>query len=114
MKRKHGALVVALLLAAILLGHALAAGQLGIDRYSVDGGGARSSGGGYTLNGSIGQPDVGSLSSARFSVSYPGLKHLGLPLALQPPAASETCGLLTKALSEQAPTAIDVSERTRP
>ena len=69
MKRTLGALAAALILAAVLFGRTYAAGGLIIDWWSVDGGGARSSGGAYALDGSVGQPDVDSLSSARFSLN---------------------------------------------
>jgi hypothetical protein len=69
MKRKLSALLVVLILAAVLLGRTHAAGGLAIDWWSVDGGGNRSSGGAYVFDGSIGQPDVGGLSSARFSAN---------------------------------------------
>jgi hypothetical protein len=85
MKRNLAALAVALILAAVLFGSAHAAGVLAIDWYSVDGGGARSSGA-YALDGIIGQPDAGSLSSARFAVNggfwsvTPGRGAIYLPL----------------------------------
>ena len=68
MKRKLGGLAAVLILAAVLFSSAQAAGALAIDWYSVDAGGARSSGV-YALDGIIGQPDAGSLSSARFAVN---------------------------------------------
>jgi hypothetical protein len=41
-----------------------------IDWYTIDGGGAmNSSGGGYSLSGSIGQPDAGSLSGGSYQLS---------------------------------------------
>ena len=48
----------------------------------------------------------GIVASGDEDVSYPWLKHLGLSLALPATLASETYGLLTKALSERTPTAI--------
>src|SRR4051812_29806313 len=49
------------LLAALILGAALSmsAQSYSIDWYTIDGGGGTSSGGPYTLSGTIGQPDAG-------------------------------------------------------
>jgi len=49
------------LLAALILGAALSlsAQTYSIDWYTIDGGGGTSSGGPYTLSGTIGQPDAG-------------------------------------------------------
>lgn len=40
-----------------------------INWFTVDGGGGDSSGGQYTLRGTIGQPDAGIMSAAGFSIS---------------------------------------------
>jgi hypothetical protein len=40
-----------------------------IDWYSIDGGGGTSSGGAYTLTGTIGQPDAGKLSGGDFELT---------------------------------------------
>lgn len=50
--------------------------QYAIDWYTIDGGGGTSSGGGYTLSGTIGQPDAGTLSGGNFTLQggfWPGL-----------------------------------------
>ena len=48
-----------------------------IDWFTIDGGGGPGTGGGYTLNGTIGQPDAGSpMSGGAFSISggfWPGV-----------------------------------------
>jgi hypothetical protein len=69
MKRKLGALVAALLLTSALLAGTRAAGVLTIDWWSVDGGGNRSSGGAYALDGAIGQADAGVLRGGGFTIA---------------------------------------------
>jgi len=63
MLRRHHATVIAGLLLAT------AAGAAQIDWYSIDGGGAFSSGGGFELNSAIGQPDAGLLSGGSFRLT---------------------------------------------
>jgi hypothetical protein len=43
-----------------------AAAQYAIDWYTIDGGGGTSSGGPYTLSGTIGQPDAGTLVGGNY------------------------------------------------
>ena len=43
-------------------------GSYEIERYTVDGGGAHSSGGSYTLTGTAGQPDTGALHGGAYTV----------------------------------------------
>ena len=69
MKRILITLAATLLVAVALLGGARAADELAIDWSSIDGGGARSSGGTYVIDGTIGQADAGALSGGRFTVS---------------------------------------------
>jgi hypothetical protein len=69
MKRILLRLAATLLVAAAVLARAGAAGQLAIDWSSVDGGGARSSGGAYVVDRTVGQADAGVLSGGRFTVS---------------------------------------------
>lgn len=53
--------------AALLVAVASAPAQdYSIDWYSIDGGGGTSTGGGYTLTGTIGQPDAGKLAGGSF------------------------------------------------
>lgn len=40
-----------------------------IDWYTIDGGGGVSSGGGYTVNGTIGQPDAGVMTGGPYTLS---------------------------------------------
>jgi hypothetical protein len=50
--------------------------QYAIDWYTIDGGGGTSSGGNYTLSGTIGQPDAGTLSGGSYTLEggfWPGL-----------------------------------------
>jgi hypothetical protein len=51
------------------LGIASASAQYSIDWYSVDGGGGTSSGGAYTLSGTIGQPDAGTMAGGGYTLS---------------------------------------------
>ncbi len=46
----------------------LAAAQPTIDWYTVDGGGGTSTGGQFTLSGTIGQPDAGTMSGGSFTL----------------------------------------------
>jgi hypothetical protein len=51
-------------------------GQYSIDWFTIDGGGGTSSGGVFTVSGTIGQPDAGALSGGAFTLSggfWPGL-----------------------------------------
>jgi hypothetical protein len=52
-----------ILLILSLSGFALAAGSYDLSWWTVDGGGGTSSGNGYTLNGTLGQPDAGTVAS---------------------------------------------------
>jgi hypothetical protein len=53
-----------LILASALSAHA----QYAIDWFTLDGGGGQSSGGAYTLNGTIGQPDAGISSGGAYTL----------------------------------------------
>ncbi len=57
--------MLALGLAAI---HPSTAQSFGLDWWTADGGGGTSSGGIYTLSGTIGQPDAGAISGAQFTL----------------------------------------------
>ncbi|HKS36238.1 MAG TPA: hypothetical protein VJW76_03545 [Verrucomicrobiae bacterium] len=64
----------ALVTLVILTGAARA--QYAIDWHTIDGGGGTSSGGTYTLSGTIGQPDAGTLSGGTYTLQggfWPGL-----------------------------------------
>jgi hypothetical protein len=68
MNRNLAALVAMLVFTAGLAAYTYAGGEMALDWYSIDGGGGRSSGGGYVLSGSIGQHDAGTLSGGSYSV----------------------------------------------
>jgi hypothetical protein len=67
--RRLWILLATLLAAVALLSGVRAAGQIAIDWSSVDAGGARSSGGAYAVEGTIGQADAGLLSGGRFTLT---------------------------------------------
>jgi len=52
----------------LLLTVPLVNAQYAIDWFTMDGGGGASSGGGFTLTGTIGQPDTGTLSGGNYSL----------------------------------------------
>ncbi len=58
-----------LLIGLLLLGVSVQAQTYSIDWYSIDGGGGTSSGGNYTLTGTIGQPDAGTLSGGNYTLT---------------------------------------------
>lgn len=55
-----------------------------IDWYSIDGGGGTSSGGNYTLTGTIGQPDAGTLTGGNYTLTG---GFLSIVTAIQTPGA---------------------------
>lgn len=57
--------VIALFVAG---GNALHAQSFSIDWFTIDGGGGTSTGGVYSLSGTIGQPDAGKMSGGTFSI----------------------------------------------
>jgi hypothetical protein len=89
-----------------------------IDWYTIDGGGATfSAGGGYSLGGSIGQPDAGSLSGGLYTLnggfwggSSINTSNIYLPLVLKnysPPAIPAAPGPLT--VTVLSPTTLNVA-----
>ena len=63
-------------LAGALLLRVLANAQYAIDWFTIDGGGGTSSGGSFTLSGTIGQPDAGTLSGGNYTLQggfWPGI-----------------------------------------
>lgn len=53
-----------------------------IDWFTIDGGGGTSSGGSYTLSGTIGQPDAGTLSAGNYTLQggfWPGVRVVPSP-----------------------------------
>ena len=64
------------ILAGGLLLPGLAHAQYAVDWFTLDGGGGTSSGGNFTLTGSIGQPDAGTLSGGNYTLQggfWPGI-----------------------------------------
>lgn len=57
-----------LLLAALRFSARLAFGQFAMDWSTVDGGGGSSTGGVYSVSGTIGQPDTGSMIGGNFTL----------------------------------------------
>jgi hypothetical protein len=56
--------------------------QYAIDWWTLDGGGGTSSGGSYTLSGTIGQPDAGVLTGGPYTLSggfWPGILIVPIP-----------------------------------
>jgi hypothetical protein len=71
MKTKHTTIILITLLGLLLISTtALAASDYQINWWTVDGGGgtSQSADGHYTLNGTIGQPDVGAASGDDFAI----------------------------------------------
>ena len=63
-------------LAGALVLPVVANAQYAIDWFTVDGGGGVSSGGNFSLTGTIGQPDVGTLSGGNYTLQggfWPGI-----------------------------------------
>jgi hypothetical protein len=71
-------LSLVLLLIIFVSSIALAAGSYDISWWTVDGGGGTSSGTGYTLNGTLGQLDAGTLSSGGGYTLADGFWHGGV------------------------------------
>lgn len=61
-----------------LSGIALAAGSYDLSWWTVDGGGGTSTGNGYTLNGTLGQPDAGTVASGGGYTLAGGFWHGGV------------------------------------
>jgi hypothetical protein len=72
---------------ALLAGVSTAFGQYSIDWYTMDGGGGTSTGGPYSISGTIGQPDAGTLSGGAF-VMQGGFWSLDAIASVPPPILS--------------------------
>jgi hypothetical protein len=57
-----------LLVAALCLSCSSLFAQFSIDWYTIDGGGGTSTGGVYSVSGTIGQPDAGQMSGGNFTI----------------------------------------------
>jgi hypothetical protein len=89
MKPKITILVVAATVAAVTV----LAQSFSIDWHTIDGGGGTSTGGVYSVSGTIGQPDAGAMSGGNFSVtggfwSLFAVQMLGAPTLKIVPAAT--------------------------
>lgn len=64
--------LVALLVTVLLVGASLAVAAVdsgySLDWFTVDGGGGTSSGGSYSVSGTVGQPDAGALSGGSYTL----------------------------------------------
>jgi hypothetical protein len=68
--------ILVLLTAVLLLVASARAQDYAIDWHTIDGGGGTSSGGTYTLSGTIGQPDAGTMTGGDYTLQggfWPGL-----------------------------------------
>src|SRR5512136_1880194 len=54
---------------ALAAGMAQAQTNFTVDWFTIDGGGGTSTGGSYTVSGTIGQPDAGVMSGGQYSVT---------------------------------------------
>jgi hypothetical protein len=70
--------ILVLVLILFVSGTALAAVSYDLSWWTVDGGGGTSSGNGYTLNGSLGQPDAGTVASGGGYTLAGGFWHGGV------------------------------------
>lgn len=73
---KNNALKMIVLIASLYLPMRCRAQNYSIEWFTVDGGGGTSSGGNYTLSGTMGQPDAGTLSGGSYTLEggfWPGL-----------------------------------------
>jgi len=83
-------LIVLLLLVALQTGHAQGAPTYTLDWWTVDAGGGVSQKGTYSLSGTVGQPDPGSLGNDGYSLVggfwatlHSALEKIFLPLVLK-------------------------------
>ena len=60
--------IILSLSALLLLAITVRAQSFSIDWFTIDGGGGTSTGGVYSVSGTIGQPDAGKMSSGNFSI----------------------------------------------
>ena len=72
------------LIAGGLAAHGVAQAQFSIDWYTIDGGGGTSTGGSFTLTGTIGQPDAGAASGGTFACAGGFWGGAGAPAACYP------------------------------
>jgi hypothetical protein len=78
MKKKTLFIPISILAVMLLVVSAFAASGYDLSWWTVDGGGSTSTGKSYTLNGTIGQPDAGTLSSGGVYTLTSGFWHGGV------------------------------------
>lgn len=78
MKKKILFILICLVAMLLLAVSAFAAGGYDLSWWTVDGGGGISSGSGYTLTGTLGQPDAGALASGGGYALAGGFWHGGV------------------------------------
>ena len=86
MKHRRAIILVLVLLLAFFSLAGLALAQLGsydLSWWTVDGGGGTSSGNGYSLTGTLGQPDAGTVASGGGYTLAGGFWHGGVAAAIQ-------------------------------
>jgi len=79
---KPRSVVLILLTTGLLAAPGRVAAQFAIDWFSVDGGGGTSSGGGYSIAGTVGQPDAGRMSGGGYTIEggfWGGVQPLASP-----------------------------------
>src|SRR3977135_3203739 len=76
--------VLLLLVVLSLAAPALRAQNYSIDWFTIDGGGGTSTGGVYSVSGTIGQPDAGTMSGGNYTIER---GFWGIIAAVQPPVA---------------------------
>jgi hypothetical protein len=76
------------LILALLVPGLVQAQNYSIDWFSIDGGGGTSSGGNYTLTGTIGQPDAGKLTGGNYTLEGGFLSGITLVQTLGAPTLS--------------------------
>src|SRR6266705_2562777 len=77
-------LKIAILWLLVMVGTTVVAQSYSIDWFTIDGGGGTSTGGVYSVSGTIGQPDAGKMSGGNFTLEG---GFWGIIAALQTPGA---------------------------
>jgi hypothetical protein len=71
-----------MMLAVLFTAFTAAAQNYAINWFTIDGGGGEAGGGGYSLRGTIGQPDAGAMSGSGFSIAGGFWTEIAPPTAL--------------------------------
>jgi hypothetical protein len=80
----NATLKIILFAVTLLLPHLLNAQSYAIDWYTIDGGGGTSTGGVYSVSGTIGQPDAGKMTGGNYAING---GFWGILAVLQTPGA---------------------------